>query len=287
VKELQTSFDSELKRLSQENTNLKNTNQILTTRIEEEKEKQGEGTENFERPDGSIAWVNQRERMVWINLGSADKLLPQTTFSVYPKGSTGVAQGGAKGSIEVLRVIEPHMAEARIVDDQISNPILPGDLVHTPAWRPGRAVHFALAGTLDVSGNGKSDRELVINLIHRNGGVVDAELTDEGTMDGQLTANTRYLLQGVKPTDTTDAAKMNAWTQFLSEAESLGVERILLDEFLSYMGWKGEIRTIRLGKGASPEDFMETPQGANPGAAGGESAFRERRPPARGAAGAF
>ena len=162
----------------------------------------------------SIAWVNLRERMVWVNLGTADKLRPQVTLSVYDKGATKVAQGDSKGSIEVLRVIEPHLAEACIVDDQVSNPILPGDVVHTPAWRPGRAVHFALAGVLDVTDDGKSDRELVVNLIHRNGGEIDAELKDDGTIQGQLTSETRYLLQGIKPTDTADAAKVNSWTLF-------------------------------------------------------------------------
>ena len=39
--------------------------------------------ETFEVADGEITWVNQRNGTVWINLGRADSLGRQTSFSVY------------------------------------------------------------------------------------------------------------------------------------------------------------------------------------------------------------
>ena len=45
------------------------------------------------------------------------------------------------------------VAEARIVEDRISDPIMPGDKVYTPVWGPGEQRRFALTGFLDVDGD--------------------------------------------------------------------------------------------------------------------------------------
>ena len=91
----------------------------------------------FESPLGEIRWVNQRERTVWIDLGRANALPRQLTLAVYSGNTQNVTSAAKKGGIEISRILGDHLSEARIVDDSPSDPLLPGDVVHTPLWTPG------------------------------------------------------------------------------------------------------------------------------------------------------
>lgn len=237
---------------------------LKTTRLDELEKEQ---VNLFESPDGKITWVNQRQRLVWINVGKADGLLRQTSFSVFDHDINGVANAKSKARIEVVRIADDHLAECRILEDSASNPILVGDVIHTPSWSPGQRIHFALAGFMDIDGDRINDFDLIRNIITMNGGVVDAELTANGVRKGAITVNTRYIVQG--DTDTggtsdTDNKFRNEFTAMMNEAERFGTEKIALQKLLSQMGWKAEERTVEL-----------------QGARGGE--FRTRKPGQKGA----
>ncbi|MBC8350510.1 MAG: hypothetical protein H8E66_00895 [Planctomycetes bacterium] len=255
--------------------------------------------EPFEAPDGRIAWVNQASRTVWINLGMADGLRRQTTFSVYDHEAMNVAPGSAgnrrtneedskrkvddrKGMIEVTRIIDQHLAEARIVDDYTADPILPGDQIFSPAWKPGRKVRFALVGFMDIDGDGRSDRDLVRNIVTMGGGHIDAEVHDDGVSEGELSANTRYLVRGT-PRDGSDTKVLTADGNLIGAAEDLGVQEINLHMLLDLMGYKAEIRTIGLGKNADPLQFKAEPDEGRARTSSGtvSDVFKERRPPRR------
>ncbi|KKK91366.1 hypothetical protein LCGC14_2713690, partial [marine sediment metagenome] len=138
----------------------------------------------FATPDGKITWVNQRDGTVWINLGRADSLARQVTFSVYPKDTTNLATDGKKAKIEVTQILDEHLAEARVLEDKVTDPIMPGDKIHTPVWSAGEKKRFALAGFIDIDNDGKSDLHTVRNLISMNGGIVDCYI-DERTGEVQ------------------------------------------------------------------------------------------------------
>ena len=72
--------------------------------------------ESFEVPDGRVSWVNQ-DGTVWINLGAADALRRQITFSVFDADAQDPAKTEPKGSLEVTRILGDHMAEARVTND--------------------------------------------------------------------------------------------------------------------------------------------------------------------------
>jgi len=151
--------------------------------------------------NGEISWVNQRNATVWINLGRADALTRQITFSVWPSDITDMSSSRKKkGSIEVTQIISDHLAEARIIDDTPMNPMLPGDKIFTPLWNAGVKRHFALVGLIDTRGNGQSDLQTVMNLITANGGVVDCYVADSGKNKdkpvGKITVNTNCLIMG-------------------------------------------------------------------------------------------
>ena len=235
----------------------------------------------FEVPDGQITWVNQRTQTVWINLGTADALRRQTLFSVYGQEENGVTRAERKASVEVTRVLDEHLAEARIVFDEPSDPILPGDQIFSPAWRPGTQVHFALAGLLDVNGDKRGDRELVRNLILSNGAEIDAEVTETGESIGEITPATRYLVRGTAPVERSDPKALSAWTKINQDAQQLGVEVITLDKLLSWMGYKQEVQTIQLGSGARSADFKPGAAGTGTRSSTGNvsDTFAPRRPP--------
>lgn len=259
--------------------------------------------EPFEAPDGRVAWVNQASRTVWINLGMADGLRRQTTFSVYDHDAMNVAPGAGgdpadseeaskrkvderKGMIEVTRIIDQHLAEARIVDDYTADPILPGDQIFSPAWKPGRKVRFALVGFMDIDGDGRSDRDLVRNVISMGGGQIDAEVHDDGASEGELTANTRYLVRGGRP-DGSDAKVLKAYSNLLQRSDDLGIQKIELLMLLDLMGYKAEVRTIGLGKNADPLQFKAEPDEGRARTSSGNTSdvFKSRRPPRRSSGG--
>ncbi len=250
----------------------------LEDAVERFKEQRKDEPGSFEVADGRISLVNQ-DGTVWINLGTADSLRRQVTFSVYDADQHDAAKATKKGSIEVTRVMSEHLSEARIIDDTATNPILTGDLIYSQVWHRGKKLRFALAGIIDFEGDGRSDTELARQLIELNGGIVDAYVTDEGKIEGEISASTRYLVLGEFPELPTQGAIQKAWQDMNQEATSLGVETITIQEFLNQMGYKPQDRTVQLGAGASAVDFPARPETGN---APARSAPRFRpRPPNR------
>ena len=260
----------------------------LLTAMNEEK-KRGESANEI--PDGKITWVNQRSRLVWINLGSDDGLRPQTMFSVYAVDDAITVSSDdkpkpsdtkSKGKVEVVRLMDRHMAEARVVDDDLSNPMMPGDQVFSPTFEPGRPEHFALVGFIDVDGDGTSDRQRVRDLIALNGGVIDAEVTENGKSTGEMTINTNYVVIGDPPKvgeNVDKDANIAAYSDAMGKASTLGVKTVPVKRFLDYMGYKPEDRTVNLGKNTKAADFTpRLPEGVQRIAPG--SAPKEFRKPA-------
>lgn len=242
----------------------------------------------FEVADGQITLVNSRRGTVWINLGSADGLRVLTNFGVYDFQEDGVMRNEeeVKATIEVTKVIDQHLSEARITDDELKNPILPGDQIHTPAWQAGTAVHFALVGFFDLDDDGESDRERVRNLIASTGGIIDAEVFPDGTKTGKITARTRYVVKA----DYEKLASSRGFHDLMQEIQAHDVEQIGLDSFLNYIGWKRETFWVSLGRDAEAKDFIKgLTDRERPPTVSNES-FKQRTPlktPGRGNNGAF
>jgi hypothetical protein len=225
----------------------------IRTQLDKLKEFEKEKTSLFESPDGHIKLVNQRQRLVWIDAGRADGLLRQTTFKVYDHDENGVTNAKPKGRIEVVSLGE-HLSEARILEDTPSNPIISGDLIHTPAWSPGQRIHFAMAMKMDINKDRIDDYEMVKSIILMNGGVIDAELRPDGTRVGDISVNTRYFVEGEKPSDITSQDMQKQFNAFDLDRERHGVEKISVDKLLSLMGWKAEEKTVELA-GNRSSDF--------------------------------
>ncbi len=233
--------------------------------------------------DGLIRWVNQREGKVWINLGSEDQLRPQVTFSVYSGDANDVRASVSKGSIEVVRILSEHMAEARITGDLATRPLMEGDKVYSQVWSRGRQIGFAITGIVDLDGDGRSDIAQLKQIIQLNNGKVDAIPDGKGGIDGQMTVDTRYLILGRHPENTleTSVTAQKAYQRMSAEADTLNIEAISLDDFLSLMGWRAEPSAVQVGGGAPSGDFQNRRRAdINPAKlnTGNKGRFRPRKP---------
>ncbi|MCH2601001.1 MAG: hypothetical protein MKZ94_16440 [Pirellulales bacterium] len=220
-------------------------------------------SERFEIPDGKITSVNEASGTVWINIGSTDDLKPLTTFSVYPENQLGVMRGpeDIKGRIEVLKIIDGDIAECRIIEDSIKDPILLGDEIFSPLWQRGISVHFALIGFFDIDGDGKSDRDRVKNIIRSAGGVIDAELSIDNTQEtdaanlirtGGITVDTQYLVRG--KTDAILNVDRQTYNRFETRAKDYNIESITINTLLNYAGYKNVKSSTGLGSGFDNEN---------------------------------
>jgi predicted RNase H-like nuclease (RuvC/YqgF family) len=225
----------------------------------------------FEVPDGRIKWVNQANNTVWIDLGPADALRRQVTFSVYDTEDNDAQKAKKKGKIEVIRMLGDHMAEARVTEDNPRNPILPGDYIYSPVWHQGKPQHFAFTGKIDLNDDGRSDLELAKELISINGGVVDAFPDEEGKMSGEISVQTRYLVVGEYPEGSDEGALRETWERMHGDAKSSGTELITLTDFMNLMGYKPDDRTVGLTGPSRAENFRPRPNS-------GSSDLRPRTP---------
>lgn len=272
-------------KLDQAGTEIRN----LSGLVKDKSEKLSDLTkETFEVPDGEVTWVNLQGGSVYINLGRADALAQQITFAVYPADTTNLTRGGKKASIEVTQILGEHLAMARVLEDEVANPILAGDKIHTPIWAPGQSKHFALAGFMDIDGDGKSDQALVKNLITMSGGVVDCETDAAGAVKGAMSINTRYLVLGDTPNEKSREGRVQGYSTMKGEADRLGIQKIPLADLLQNMGWKKPTQVVKFGRGANPNDFKPEGEEVPRKSAGTVSGlFQPRRPPSGAAGGAY
>jgi hypothetical protein len=103
-------------------------------------------------------------------------------------------------------------------------------------------------------------------------------LDEAGKVQGEITANTRYLVSGDKPDSASKTNLQTGTNDMFKEASSLGVETITLPEFLNQMGYKPQDRTVHLGAAARASDFPAKPE-RDKDPLGPAARFRPRQPP--------
>ena len=208
---------------------------------------------SFEVPDGEIRRVDNNTRTVWVNLGDADNLRPQTTFSVYDQDHHGVGRGpeDIKGRIEVTRILGPHLSQARILEEDLIRPMSEQDVVYTPVWSAGLTERFAFVGEIDFDDDGQSDRSQLHDILQQSGAEVSVEIDDEGYRipeDGVITKDTKFLVLGHFPDPSDYAAEdpnreriarmQREASELTTQAERQGVRKLSLNEFLAFMGYR-------------------------------------------------
>lgn len=238
----------QLARLSQDLKDIK-------TQLEREKEKTSPpDVVDFDKPKGKIIDIERGGQVVYVNLGSADNVKPQLTFSLYSAGAAGRG-GQRKGAIEITNLLGPHLAKARVTEltDSLTNPVVRGDLLFNPAWNSAVRQHVSIAGLIDLAGTGTDDTQEFIRSLERQNVVVDSfiDLKDLAVKGPGMSLKTQYLILGDSPEllvggqvsqlDIRTEKKnelIKKMTEMKREAERLGVTVIPFRRFLAVTGYQ-------------------------------------------------
>jgi hypothetical protein len=202
----------------------------------------------LDQPKGKVESLDKTGRVAYIDIGSSDNARPQLTFRIVGATPDG-KPGKEKGSLEVTRVIGPHQSQARITDvlDANREPVLTGDLLYNPAWSPNLQKHVAIAGIIDLAGEGKDNTQEFIRNLKQQGVVVDAYIDlKEVAIKGEINRLTEYLVKGPSPQDVRllklPKEKQEAYDNKISElqnaAKANGVTDVPLREFLTLIGYR-------------------------------------------------
>ena len=211
---------------------------------------------DFARSDATVVYADQFLKTVRLNVGESDGLRPLTTFNIYKPTALDMDKEVPKGSVQVVRSLGEHLCEAKILEDEMSNPISAGDLAYTPLWRPGKVIKYALDYGLDIDGDSLSDLDQIINIIQSSGAEVVAFIDDEGKINGEITDDVyRVVRADVNISDLLahDSTRNDAAREalqrleqgFLDSAKKAGVQEIFLADFLKSIGYKETAKITR------------------------------------------
>ncbi len=216
----------------------------------------------FERPDGTLLFVDQQSQLCTVDVGLADNLLVGMTFSIYSKNNSGVGRRQSdddiKGKIEIVELIGRNEAKARIVEQKRSDPPAAGDPIYSPLFWPGQKLQIAVVGLLDFDGNPGTDREEFNQIVRTSGAEVVLYVNDVGKLIGKdgaeltisdipnnLNSSVRFLIRGNLGDETTEDSAQQAIymkirelaIEMEDEAKGSGVYVLELDKFLEYVGY--------------------------------------------------
>jgi hypothetical protein len=200
-------------------------------------------------PEWQIVRMDTRGTNPYINLGAADGVKPQLTFSIHGRDVDGKVSPTAKGTMEVVSVLGEHLSQTRItsVKDGFRDPIMKGDVLHNPSWDPNFKKHVVVAGVIDLTASGRDDTAEFIRNLQRQNVVVDAYVdTKTGKVKGRMSVDTDYLvvnevIDKMSPRDrnpTLDQAMREAIRTLKEEAKKNGVQILGLRRYLEMIGYR-------------------------------------------------
>jgi hypothetical protein len=222
--------------------------------------------DKFEYVQGEIQYVVPPGELVLINLGSADSLRAGVQFGVIAADSINLQDAPVKATIEVIKILNANTAQARVIGNpSYRNPLIAGDKIYSPFWAPGRKVRIALAGDIDIDGDGRSDVEQLRSMIQLAGAEVAAVIAPNGGIEGKLDSSVRFLVIGEQPEVSglaPDPAAANAVAQlgeFKARAVELGITVIPAWKLQAYLKTINDSVTTPLGSAVRGADFPPEP----------------------------
>jgi hypothetical protein len=215
---------------------------------------------DHDQAKGEIVQLDRTGETVYINLGSGDRVNPGLTFSIYPRGvkprhdfdplnavcpTCGAAHKywnkkvpglDRKGAIEVVEVLGPHLAKARVtgVTSGTRDPLMAGDQLYNASYNPNLREHVAVIGTIDLTGDGSDDSAEFVRNLEQQGVIVDAYLDPkDGSLKGKgLGEETNYLIVG-GPNQYNDKI-----IELRAQAAKTGVTIVSARKFIALIGYR-------------------------------------------------
>jgi uncharacterized protein (UPF0335 family) len=205
-------LDEDKKKKDQEYANLQRRLAVKEQAILDLRKELGREVPVEMKMDWRIVNIDSRGETAHINLGSADKVQPQLTFRVHGVGPDGRPLPKDKANVEVLNVVGAHLSQVKINyvttprenprHDPRHDPVLKDDILINPSWNPNLKKHVAIAGVIDLNGNGRDDTEQFVRALEKQNVVVDAylDLRKDFEIKGPgITVQTDFLILGDKP----------------------------------------------------------------------------------------
>lgn len=231
------------------------------------------------RPDYKIISIDRTGSLPYINVGFADRVNPQDTFSIHGIGPDGRPLPEIKGSLEVINIVGEHMSQCKIltVKDTNKDPILKGDVIFNPTWNPNSRKRIAIMGIVDLTGDGKDQIYELIAQLERQGVMVDAYL-DPATLEIRntpgISPKTDLLIIGdgidsVKAPRGIINEKMTQLTKSINDmrqaAKENGVSSVDLRKYLEMSGYRVPKNYYEMGPNPNPVFTTKpNPKGAAP-----------------------
>lgn len=218
-----------------------------------------------------IVDIDRTGKMPYINLGSADRIVPQLTFNVHAAQADGRLNTKAKATIEVVRVLGAHLSQVRITStaEGRDDPVLKGDRLFHPTWDPDRKGRVVLAGLADLDGDGTDRTVQLRRLLERQNTQIDAyiDVSDdkepklvEHTKGQPVSVDTEYIILGnnlrevghPRARDLDYVKKYEDLVKRLKEAGNTNaVKLIRLGDYLDMMGYSSARTRVSGAGGAS------------------------------------
>lgn len=157
-----------------------------------------------------------------------------------------------KASVEVVEVTGAHQCRARVTEikNAVRRPLVAGDQLYNPAWAPGMRDHVAVAGVIDLTGDGRDSTAAFVQALEKDGVIVDAWLDlKELAVNGKgISLQTSYLIIGYLPDlqngDQSDPRKERvvaiheAVHKLREQAEQKGVTVVGVRRYMALAGMK-------------------------------------------------
>ncbi|MFN4258031.1 MAG: hypothetical protein ACK4RK_01955 [Gemmataceae bacterium] len=194
----------------------------------------------FDQPRGQIVSVDRSGQTVTINLGSNDRVKENLTFSIFPRGTLRSEGLERKGSLQVVQVLNGNLSKAMVTEGPISlkDPILPGDELFNLTWNSTLRDRIAIAGRVDLTGEGIDDTDEFMRNLREQGVIIDAYLDRDNTVKGPgISIHTNYLI-------ITELGNPDKIAMMRQKADELGVTPVSLYRYLTLIGYPLPKRTI-------------------------------------------
>lgn len=202
-----------------------------------------QGKPLWDDPLGKITKVDNKEREVYINIGSNIGVKPGLSLNVFGASWKGRAEGLFKGTVEVLQVLGPTSCKARItslhdnegkeialndqsrgrIQREADNPLKEGDLAFNMVF----GTRVVIAGNINWGGSPSDSpaeqlrhlREFM-SILERQGVKIDAYFDmAEGKLKGAITSKTRFFIgDGRSAQGKGSATKVDEEAKKLNEA---------------------------------------------------------------------
>jgi hypothetical protein len=204
------------------------------------------------KPDGRVTVVDEQAGVVYLNLGSRDRIYMGLTFAVYDGAGSIPRDGKGKAEVEVFRIL-PDSCTARVVKSDPKHPIVTDDIVANLIWDKDKVYKFVLTGDFDVNNDGKLDPdgiEMLARLVEKWG----SQCTDEmsALIDAVIVGQAPQVPP--KPTPeilTTDPMaqqkyeaaqkRLDRYKSVQQQAEDLMIPILPYNTFLYLIGYRGQV----------------------------------------------